>query len=310
MKIGIPRAFLYYKYKYLWEVFFNELGCEVIISPQTNKEILQKGSSISIDESCLSSKIYMGHIEWLIDKCDFILIPRIETYGKRQLVCTKFQAAFDVATNAFRDRNIKILDYNIDYVKKETEFKAFRKMGKKLKKKKFETIRAYFMAKQAEKLMYEENLKKQEELLKIENKLKILVVAHPYNVYDKFIGEPTIAYLKELGSIPIIGEVVERTAAVKKAKEVLPTLPWDTNKELIGAIEIYKKKVDGIILMTAFPCGPDSLVNEMIIRKNKDVPIINLILDEQEGTAGRETRIESFIDIIKLKKGDLYEKKD
>ena len=39
MKIGIPRAFLYYKYKYLWETFFEELGAEVVVSPETNRSL-------------------------------------------------------------------------------------------------------------------------------------------------------------------------------------------------------------------------------------------------------------------------------
>ena len=41
MKIGIPRAFLYYKYHVLWETFFEELGIEYIVSPKTNKELMR-----------------------------------------------------------------------------------------------------------------------------------------------------------------------------------------------------------------------------------------------------------------------------
>jgi predicted nucleotide-binding protein (sugar kinase/HSP70/actin superfamily) len=68
---------------------------------------------------------------------------------------------------------------------------------------------------------------------------------------------------------------------------------------------VYKnrEKVDGILLTSGFPCGPDSLVNEMIMRKNKDIPILNLVIDGQDGTAGMETRLESFVDIIRFKKG-------
>lgn len=85
------------------------------------------------------------------------------------------------------------------------------------------------------------------------------------------------------------------------------TLPWTFNKELVGSIAIYKEKVDGIILVTSFPCGPDSLVNEMIIRRFKEKPTISLVLDGQEGTAGMETRLESFVDIIKLRKDNDYD---
>ena len=75
MKIGIPRAFLYYRYKELWETFFRELGIEFILSPETQNDLVRAGSMHAIDEACLSSKIYLGHVAWLLDKCDYLLIP-------------------------------------------------------------------------------------------------------------------------------------------------------------------------------------------------------------------------------------------
>ena len=79
-------------------------------------------------------------------------------------------------------------------------------------------------------------------------------------------------------------------------------VPWMVNRELVGAIDLYHDMVDGIILITAFPCGPDSMMNEMIIRRVKDKPILNLLLDSQDGNAGIETRLESFVDIIRFRK--------
>ncbi|MCL2386730.1 MAG: acyl-CoA dehydratase activase-related protein [Defluviitaleaceae bacterium] len=305
MKIGIPKAFLYYRYRWLWETFFEELGCEVVLSPDTNKGIIKTGAKSSIDESCLSSKIYLGHVEWLIDKCDYILVPRVASYTRDQIVCSKLWSAYDVVQNVFRDRNVKILDYNIDYAKNKTEFMAFLQMGRKLKKRRFSILRAYFMAKQAEKMMHEQRIKQQNEILQTRDKLKILIVSHSYNINDPLIGRPILERLSALNAIPIIAEIVERATAVQLAREISPTLKWSYNQELLGAIALYKDRIDGIILLTAFPCGPDSLVNEVIIRKIKDKPIISLLVDEQEGQAGLETRIESFIDIINFKRGEV-----
>ena len=58
-------------------------------------------------------------------------------------------------------------------------------------------------------------------------------------------------------------------------------------------------------MLSVFPCGPDSMVNDMIIRKFSGTPILNIVLDDQDGTAGLETRLESFIDILKFKGGSL-----
>lgn len=303
MKIGIPRALLYYKYKHLWEVFFDELDIGFIVSPDTNKEIIRKGITNAIDESCLSSKIYLGHVEWLLGKCDYILVPRISDYGSGGTVCTKFQAIYDVVANTFRDRDIKLLYYNIDPKVADFEMTAFLKMGKFLGKTKSQSLYAYLIAKQAQKSAQLKEINEQERCLS-ENKTKILLIAHRYNICDKYIGEPILSFLRELGTVPIIGDIAPKKEALAKSIEISETLPWAFNKELVGSIPLYKDRVDGIILMSAFPCGPDSLVNEIIIRRVKDKPILNLTIDELEGNAGIETRLESFVDIIRLKKGD------
>lgn len=300
MTIGIPKAFLYYRYRVLWETFFENLNIETVTSPNTNREILRRGMMYAIDEACLSSKIYLGHVDALIDKCDYIFVPRISNFGTREILCTKFYALYDIVANTFRDRNIKLLDYNIDARKSENEMSAFLSLGKALGKRKPYVFLSYMMAKQAEKMDHDEALRRQN-LLFLQNGLKVLVVGHGYNVYDPLIGEPVMETLKSLDVTPIIADIADRKKARDLANQFSDTLPWIYNKELVGAILEYKDKVDGIILMSAFPCGPDSLVNEIIIRRVKDKPVLNLLLDNQEATGGIETRLESFVDILRFK---------
>lgn len=77
----------------------------------------------------------------------------------------------------------------------------------------------------------------------------------------------------------------------------------EPSRELVGSVLLHKDQVDGIILLSAFPCGLDSMANELLMRKIKQVPILNLMLDAQRGMAGVETRLESFVDIIRFKEG-------
>ena len=74
------------------------------------------------------------------------------------------------------------------------------------------------------------------------------------------------------------------------------------SKEIIGSAFYYKNAVDGIIFLSSFPCGPDSLVNELAIRKLEGVPCINITVDESSATSGLITRLESFVDIIKARR--------
>lgn len=304
MKIGIPKGLLYYRYETLWKTFFSELGIDYIVSPDTNKEIMNRGNSLAIDEACLSSKVYLGHVDYLIDKCDYILVPRISDLGKQGTVCTKFKAIYDVVANTFREQDIKLLYYNIDLKSLDIESKAFVTMGKFLGHKKSNCLKAYLIAKQAQKSTDIMDIKLQEQSLNTD-KLKILIVAHDYNIYDKYFGKPIINYLEEIDVVPVYAEIANKEDVLARSKEISETLPWAYSKELFGAVAIYREQIDGIILISSFNCGPDSMANDILIRRVKDKPILNLIVDGQEGSAGVETRLESFLDIIRFKREDL-----
>ena len=71
------------------------------------------------------------------------------------------------------------------------------------------------------------------------------------------------------------------------------------NKKLLSAFNYFKDKVDGTIILTAFPCGPDSLANEMIIRKKKQNPILLLTFEDLTNNTAVITRLESFLDMLK-----------
>jgi len=242
----------------------------------------------------------MGHVYYLIDKVDYILIPRIVSFGQNEVVCTKFNAMYDIVNNTFI--NLKLLDYNIDVKENETEFKAFMKMGKVLGANSITVLKAYLKAKKVQNYYEQKQSEKQEQLLSNTDKLKMLIVSHPYNIYDRLLGYPIIKYLESFGVVPIYADVANKEQTCEKSKVISKTLYWTYNKELIGAIEHYTNKIDGIIFISTFPCGSDSLVNELCIRKIKGIPMTNIILDELQGEAGLLTRIESFIDIIREKK--------
>lgn len=299
IKIGIPRAFLYYRYYILWKTFFENLNCHIILSKETTSYIVSLGESYSVDESCLASKIYLGHVASLVDKCDYILIPRIDNYGKGKKVCVKFNGTYDVVKNLF---DINILDYNIDVTKFKYEFFGFLKMGLKLTKNIFKIIYSYILAKKKDKQNNYINHTK--ELKKINsNKIKILLVSHPYILYDKYLSNDIIKYLYDNEIELIYADKLLHKISLEYANDLSKELYFLYQKELLGAVNYYKEIYDGIIFISSFPCGIDSLVNELAIRKiNK--PNLNLIIDNNNSMIGIETRLESFIDMLKERKSN------
>ena len=292
--IGIPKALLYYKYSELWTSFFEELGCEIIISPNTSKKILEDGIKFSLDESCMAMKIYMGHVYYLIDKCDYILVPRLKCIKKHEKLCTNFSALYDLVNNIF---DKKLINYNVDVEHKEDELYAFVTMGLSLGFSYRKIVSAYHIAKEKEKMLKEREISKQKSIIASSNKIKILLAGHPYNLHDEFIGKQ-IENVLEKNNIEIIySDKYDTKYLEQEVKKISSKNYWTYNKEIIGAISHYQELVDGIILITSFPCGPDSLSNEMILR-NVKIPITNLIIDEANSDTGLLTRIESFIDIL------------
>lgn len=312
IKVGIVRGLLYYKYVAMWEEFFKNLGCEVVKSPPTNKEILAMGLSVAIDESCLAIKIFLGHVDYLKDKVDYVLVPRIESLVKKEFLCTKFMGLPDIVRNSFDD--VKVLDFSISANEGSSERYAYFKLGRKFSSNPFKIRNAYKKACLAQS-RFEKSLEggfiPREFLNKgLKNKglLKIAVLGHPYNVYDEFLGVPILKKLEELDVEIKTVENINSELSKKLSKDISEKLYWTYNKEILGAAQYYLKNgIDGIIFLVSFPCGPDSLSIEMVIKKMKNkIPIMVLVLDELQAEAGLQTRLESFVDILKMKKGVDY----
>lgn len=293
-KVGIPRSLFYYYYKDIWKVFFSELGVSYVVSPNTNKEIMEKGMKIAGDEMCLAFKNYLGHVDYLKDKCTHILVPRISNFGSDNQMCTNFFAAYDIVNNLFDN---KIISYNIDVSEGFTLKKGLYDIGRYFGKNNSEIKKAYRRAMAEYEMIRKKDIEVNLRKLSSDN-TKILIVSHPYNIYDNMIGQDIIKYLKKEDVEIIYSDKFRESDCNRLSKKISPDLYFKYSKQNIGAIIYASGKIDGIIFLTSFPCAPDSLVNELAIRKIK-IPNINLVVDASSSFTGIETRLESFLDVLR-----------
>lgn len=202
--------------------------------------------------------------------------------------------------------DINIVNYNIDLTQHKYELTQFIKLGKSLNASYLKSYKAY---KKAKKIALQKRIKQEKIQIEVLNNknLKILIAAHPYNTYDALIGKVVTDFLKENNISIIYSNKIDHTIINKESKKLSTDLHFTHNKEIMASINYYKDKVDGIILISSFPCGPDSLTNELIIRKVKNKPIISLVFEDLNSEAGIITRLESFIDIIKNIKESSHE---
>ena len=296
MKIGIPRALIYWKRPYFWENFFENLGFEVLLSPKTNKEIVEIGVKISDPETCFSNKVYFGHLKWLEGKCDLIFVPRLKRKGNFEY-CPKFFGLPDLAKILVKT---KILTETFDEKKKKFE-ESLVKLGKKLRKDKKEVEIAFQKVLLKEKETKEKQGK--ETLEKLNSNLKkIVLISHPYNLYDEYVNLRIKDKLEKLGVVPIFIEEIP-TLNIEHLTSNLehPQFHWEFAKEIMEKInEVLKYKINGAIEISSFACGCDAVLKEFVEKKFKEnkIPFLYLVIDEHTGEAGFQTRLEAFVDTI------------
>ena len=192
MKIGIPRPLYYYSEGKFLKYFLEELNFEVIVSPETCEEIKELGKKYANDEMCLSLKIFLGHVAYLSDKCDYILNVRLDNLGLYNQGCTNYLATYDLINNIF-DKNI--INITIDHYHYKTLYKELLKIFSKFSFEKRQIKNAYLFSKI--KIAKE----KKKEVISNTNKLylsktKVLLVGHEYNLYDDYICGRIVEYLK------------------------------------------------------------------------------------------------------------------
>lgn len=321
--IGIPRALMFYRYGELWKSFFTELGFQVVVSEETDKDIFDLGDAASVDEVCLASKVYLGHVATLLDKCDAIFIPCFGNRDVRAGFCTKYQSLPDMVAATFRDRGANILTLHLERANDRKKSRAaYLDLAHRLGVNPHTASKALKAAEKAQDAANRKLAAQQQKTLRLmseyrkvvskdkagieEVPLAILLVAHPYIAHDGYISGSIVSAIERMGATVIFADQADHAASFKKSFEFSDTLPWVINRELAGAILDMHQKVDGIILLSAFPCGPDSMFDDAIMRNVKGVPILNLIIDSQSGSAGLETRIESFVDILKFQSKGSY----
>ncbi len=306
--VGLPRALLYYRYATLWQTFFAEIGRETVVSRPTDKDILVRGDAVSIDECCLASKAYMGHVDALMGHCDAVFVPSMANLGTHRTFCTKFQALPDLVANTFHAQDVRIVSCLVNENEEKNGLRdSFMRLAMNFGVNPRDAKQAYKKAADAQTQADRTAARAQERLLNSgDGRLTILLVAHPYIAHDPYFGGQISDMLVHMDCTVAFADECDHTRAYKASASFSETMPWLVNRELIGAITLLHERIDGIVLVSAFPCGPDSMTDDAILRCIQGKPILNLTIDAQSGTAGLETRVESFVDILRYQRKGGY----
>ncbi|EAX47418.1 conserved hypothetical protein [Thermosinus carboxydivorans Nor1] len=292
--VGIPQALLYHEFGGLWTTFFQNLGVQVMVSGETSKRMLDYGTSLAIDESCLPLKVYLGHVASLLDKCSHIFVPRIVRYHRHFYFCAKFAGLPDIVRNTFNLPAERLISPTIETKSLAAQVQAV-----------YAACRALDLSLLAGELAYNRSLKSWRAQLPSQEQSprpRIAVIGHNYLLKDALFGKDIIGTLTAQGAVIVTPDNIGGKVLYDEAKAFAPDIYWQLSAKIAGAARYFCRQSDiaGIVMVSSFGCGPDSLVNEYLehhVFRKSDKPYIIINIDEHTGSAGIITRLEAFWDL-------------
>lgn len=312
MRIGFPRALLMYQYYPMWRTFLEELDVQVVMSPFTNKTLLDEGTKTAVDDSCLPVKVFHGHVKYLIDKTDMIFIPRIMSIAKGEFICPKFCGLPEMIRNSIKiPFQMAVLNVNL-HRNENSLYDNYAQFGAIFSKDRKKIKNAFFTAMYVQS-QYEQRMLTGERPFSVEKKnakkgpigkatATIGLLGHPYVIYDDFLNMHIVDKLISQGVAVLTPEMVP-TEKIEEESAVFPKkMFWTLGKHIYGSGKymLENQCLDGIIYLSSFACGIDSIMVALVERyvHKKRIPFTMISLDEHTGEAGINTRLEAFLDMI------------
>lgn len=296
MKIGVPRGLYYYKLDTFMKNLLDLPGVEMVVSPDTNKKILNDGVNACVDDACLPVKIFHGHVRYLRDKCDLIILPRVMEVERKEFVCPKFCGLPEMVQNSIPGLP-PVIDGPMYLHDMQSILKWSESIGRAAgvdKNRVRESFRCAFRNPASSYRGINDSTKM----------LKIGLLGHVYNIYDNMANMNVIKKLSCLDAGVITEECVAENDKTGVYNSLLIDPFWTSVKDTLGAgIHLAKRNlVDGIVYLSSFQCGIDSVIVDLLRDFVGQFPMLVLKLDEHSGEAGMETRLEAFVDMIKRRR--------
>ncbi len=329
MIVGIPQTLSFFSYYPLWKTFLEELGVKVVLSRPTNREILEWGIRDTVTDACIPIKIFHGHVMDLKDRVDYLFIPRMVSVDGRATFCPKFLGLPDMVRYSGSELP-PVIDSRIASTRFRSRlFSFFRDVARRLQVKSKSNYLAAGYRACCKQRLYEQmllsGLLPLEAMQRLERKpgsgsdafaaavdpgniagekLNIALLGYPYVLYDPFISANLYRRLVDMGVEPVTPELVS-PGEMHRMSRVLPqNFFWHYSNRVSWSSLYYLEKpgrVEGIIHVTAFGCGPDAMVDKFVEleAKKKRIPFLTLTIDEHTGEGGIQTRLEAFVDMLR-----------
>ena len=318
-EIGIPRVLNLYEDYPFWAVFFKELGFRILLSPQSDMRLYQRGmDSIPSESECYPAKLAHGHIEWLINQgAETIFYPCVY-YERKELeslqnnfncpMVTSYPENIRNNVDDIKGKNIRFLSPFLAFTDEEILTKELCEfMQKEYSIEKRQTQAAAHAAWE-ELLRFREDVKKEGQRaldwIKEHNADGIVLAGRPYHL-DPEVNHGIPEMIHSYG----LAVLTEDSVAALASKHVTlrATNQWVYHSRLYAAAEFVSTQEHlELIQLNSFGCGLDAIttdqVQDLMHQCGKLYTLLKI--DEINSLGSARIRVRSMLAAMKLRRKD------
>lgn len=304
--IGIPYALLVHKFFPMFRVFFEELGYEVLLSPETNEEIISLSQQYAQAETCYPVKLIYGHMAWLKKQdIDFIFMPSVITMKhehsnlKYNYGCVYMQTAPKLVFDSM-DFDVPLLNpmFLVD-MKQDALATALIEVGTMLGHQKESCMQALKMGSMAIKKQMQQMEELGKQLLQtIDFDEKIFVIiSRTYGIEDPILNmNIPEEFMKRGHKVITLAHIPGHSMNLSEEYE---NMFWPFGQHILtGAKMVANHPNLYAIYLNNHGCGPDAMMTHLFQNEMGDKPYFHLEVDEHFSKVGIITRIEAFLHSI------------
>ncbi len=319
-KIGIPLGLNIYELLTFWQVFFNNLGFEVVTSKISTRETFKKGQhTVPSDTVCYPAKLMHGHIlELLEEKIENIFYPCMtynfdEKRGQNHYNCPVVAYYPELlSANISELKNINYMNPHFglhrpkDFTKRA--YKYFNDVlgcsKEDIKKAVDEAYRSYERYLNFVKIEGENALK----FAKENNKKVVVLAGRPYHI------DPEVHHGIDdaINSYDLVVLTEDSVAHLGKNKKLDILNQWTYHSRMLSTAEFVSNNDNvELIQIVSFGCGIDAITSDEIKRilGEKGKIYTQLKIDEVSNLGTAKIRIRSLLAALSEKERNKNEYK-
>lgn len=307
--VAIPRVLNMYENYPFWFTFFTKLGFKVVLSPDSNKELYEKGiDTISSDTACYPAKLVHGHIKALIEQGEkWIFYPCInyeqneDSTAQNHYNCPVVATYPEVIAN---NMNQIFSQYGVTFTHPFLPYDDDRRLTVKMTEMlsgrgiSSREIKDAIEAARAEEIKFKRDVEKEGEkaleYIKEHGKKAIILSGRPYHL-DKEINHGLNKMINSFGMAVLTEDSVCHLAKLPRPIRVLDQ--WTYHSRLYKAADFAGTRDDvELIQLNSFGCGVDAVttdqVEEILEGHNKLYTLLKI--DEGTNLGAARIRIRSL----------------